>query len=210
MQSPVSTRATDPPPQPEGASSSLDELLPLVYEELRRIAHHELRSERPDHTLSTTALVHETYLKLIDQNRLAPSERARFFAAAVTAMRRVLIGYARQRRALKRGGGDAPLSLDESAIAADESSEALIALDDALTRLGTLSPRLARVVECPSYFPRPFPNQSSGLVEHLSDVAAHRTISHIRPFSVPSASKVVNALVTKRSQASPIISPSIV
>jgi RNA polymerase sigma factor (TIGR02999 family) len=148
MQSPVSTRATGSPPQPEGASSPLHELLPLVYEELRRIAHHELRSERPDHTLSTTALVHETYLKLIDQNRLAPGERARFFAAAVTAMRRVLIGYARQRRALKRGGGDVPLSLDESAIAADESSEALLALDDALTRLGTLSPRLARVVEC--------------------------------------------------------------
>ena len=148
MQSPVSTRATDPPRQPEAASSPLDELLPLVYDELRRIAHHELRRERPDHTLSTTALVHETYLKLIDQNHLAPGDRARFFAAAVTAMRRVLIGYARQRCALKRGGGDRPLSLDESAIAANDSSETLVALDDALTRLGALNPRLARVVEC--------------------------------------------------------------
>jgi RNA polymerase sigma factor (TIGR02999 family) len=148
MHSPVFSGDSSSSPQGDHAATPLDELLPVVYEELRRIAHHELRGERPDHTLSTTALVHEVYLRLVDQQHAAPGERARFFSVAVTAMRRVLIEYARQRHALKRGGGEAPLSLDELVVAADRSSEALLALDEALTRLGELSPRLARVVEC--------------------------------------------------------------
>ena len=133
---------------PYGDRDALDRLLPLVYDELRRIAHLELRRERADHTLSTTDLVHETYLRLVDQTRVTRDEQLRFFAVAATAMRRVLIEYARRRQALKRGGGNQPVSLDELTIAADQSSEALLALDEALTRLGALEERLARVVEC--------------------------------------------------------------
>ena len=131
-----------------GDRDALDRLLPTVYEELRRIAHRELRRERPDHTLSTTEVVHEAYLKLVDQQRAGPGERVRFFAAASTAIRRVLIEYARRRRALKRGGGQRSLSLDETALVADENADMLLALDEALTRLAALDERLARVVEC--------------------------------------------------------------
>ena len=131
-----------------GDREALDRLLPLVYGELRRIARHELRRERPDHTLTTTALVHEAYLKLVDQANAAPGSRARFFAVASTAMRRVLIEYARRRQAEKRGGGQRPLSLDEAVVVADDNAEMLLALDDALTRLAALDERMARVVEC--------------------------------------------------------------
>lgn len=131
-----------------GDRDALDRLLPVVYDELRRIAHQALRRERADHTLTTTALVHEAYIKLVDHPQVVAGDRARFFAVAATAMRRVLIEYARQRRALKRGGGQVPLSLDESIVAADASSEMLLALDEALTRLAALNPRLAHVVEC--------------------------------------------------------------
>ena len=131
-----------------GDREALDRLLPVVYDELRRIARRELRRERSDHTLTTTALVHEAYLTLVDQSRAQPGDRVRFFAVAATAMRRVLIEYARRRRAAKRGGGERPLSLDETAVAATDSAERLLALDDALTRLAALDARQARVVEC--------------------------------------------------------------
>jgi RNA polymerase sigma factor (TIGR02999 family) len=126
----------------------LDELMPLVYDELRRMAHHQLRRERPGHTLSTTDLVHDAYVKLSEQPGVAREYGPRFFAIASTAMRRVLIEYARRHQAVKRGGGQHAISLDESAIAADDSSEALLALDDALTQLAELDDRLAKVVEC--------------------------------------------------------------
>jgi len=130
-----------------GDRAALDRLFPVVYDELRRMAHRELRRERPDHTLATSGLVHEAYLKLVDQARAAPGDRARFFAVAATAMRRVLIEYARRRQALKRGAGQPLLSLDD-AISADDRTDSLLALDEALTRLGTLSERLSQVVEC--------------------------------------------------------------
>ena len=126
----------------------LDELMPLVYDELRRMAHRQLRLERPGHTLSTTDLVHDAYVKLAEQTGVAREHGPRFFAIASTAMRRVLIEYARRYQAEKRGGGRQPISFDESAIAAADSSESLLALDDALTRLGALDERLAKVVEC--------------------------------------------------------------
>jgi RNA polymerase sigma factor (TIGR02999 family) len=154
-----------------GDREALDELLPLVYDELRHLAHRELRRERADHTLATTELVHEAYLALIDQTRAASSDRVRFFAVASTAMRRVLIEYARRRRALKRGGGLRPLSLDEGTIAADESAETLIELDEALTCLGAVSARLARVVEC-RYF--------GGLTEGETAEALHVTVRTVR------------------------------
>jgi RNA polymerase sigma-70 factor, ECF subfamily len=131
-----------------GDRDALDRLLPLVYDELRRIAHRELQRERRDHTLSTTDVVHEAYLKLAEHQRVSSGEQVRFLAVAATAVRRALVEHARRRDAAKRGGGQRPVTLDEEAIAMAGSSEDLLALDDALTRLATLDDRLARVVEC--------------------------------------------------------------
>lgn len=130
-----------------GDRRALDRLLPVVYDELRRIAHHELQRERADHTLSTTDVVHEAYLKLLDHGRVSSGEQVRFLAVAATAVRRALIEHARRRDAGKRGGGHRPLTLDED-IAGTDDSDHLLALDDALTRLANLDERLARVVEC--------------------------------------------------------------
>jgi RNA polymerase sigma factor (TIGR02999 family) len=125
----------------------LDRLLPFVYDELRRMAHRELRRERRDHTLTTTDLVHEAYLNLVDQTRVERSGRVLFFAAAAIAMRRILIEYARRRLAAKRGGGQRALSIDETTLAVNESADALLALDEAITRLAAVDERVARVVE---------------------------------------------------------------
>ena len=137
-----------------------DRLVPLVYRELRAIAHRQLRRERDGHTLSTTALVHEAYLKLADQRRVAWHDRAHFFAIAATVMRRVLIDYARRQRRAKRVGVHelAPTcatieSLEngrrrEAELVAEERADVLTALDEALTRLAVLDERLVRVVEC--------------------------------------------------------------
>jgi RNA polymerase sigma factor (TIGR02999 family) len=131
-----------------GDASAMDRLFPLVYDELRRAARRALRRERPDHTLGTTGLVHEAYLKLVDQSRVGWRDRAHFFAVAALAMRRILVDYARRQRRAKRGGGGAVISLDESLVSLDERAENLVALDEALTRLGQLNPRLSSVVEC--------------------------------------------------------------
>jgi len=125
-----------------------DRLFPLVYEELRRIAHLHLRRERTGHTLGTTALVHEAYLKLVDISRVEWRDRVHFLSMAARAMRRILVDYARQHRAERRGGGVTPQTLDEALEPSVESqADELIALDDALTRLSGLSPRLVQVVE---------------------------------------------------------------
>ncbi len=135
----------------DGALPGMDRLLPLVYGELRRIAHRQLAGEPDGHTLSTTALVHEAYLRLADQHN-AWSDRAQFFALAARAMRRILVDYARRHRALRRGAGGQPLALDAAEeaglLAGQERAEELLALDEALERLSRLDPRLARVVEC--------------------------------------------------------------
>ena len=130
-----------------GDRDALDRLMPVVYAELRQIAHRELQRERRDHTLSTTDVVHEAYLKLLDHGPVPPGEHVRFFAIASTAVRRALMEHARRRDAAKRGGGQRPVTLDEE-IAATDSDHTLLALDDALTRLAELDVRLARVVEC--------------------------------------------------------------
>ena len=129
---------------------ALDRLVPVVYEQLRRIAHRELRHGRSDQSLGTTEVVHEAYLRLVNQGHVARGERARFLGVAAVAMRRIVIEWARRRGAQKRGGGRRPLPLDESAmpLAADDSLELLPALDEALTRLAVMDERLARVVEC--------------------------------------------------------------
>jgi RNA polymerase sigma factor (TIGR02999 family) len=131
-----------------GDPGAMDQLLPYVYDELRRIARRALRWESPDHTLGTTALVHEAYLKLVDQTRVGWRDRAHFYAVAALAMRRILVDYARRHRRTKRGGGQRPVSLDEGAVSLDERAENLVALDEALTRLSELNPRLSRIVEC--------------------------------------------------------------
>lgn len=132
-----------------GQRDALDNLLPLVYDELRHIAQGQLRRERVGHTLNTTALVHEAYLKLCDQDRVDWQNRAHFFAVAAQAMRRILVDYARHRNREKRGGGVAKVSFEEGmGLFSDDQSEALLALDEALQRLEAINDRHGRVVEC--------------------------------------------------------------
>lgn len=133
---------------PGGGREVLDELFPIVYGELERVAHRQLRGERTDLTLNTTALVHETYLKLVGLDRIEWQNRAHFFAVAARAMRRVLIDHAVRRGAEKRGGGLQRLSLDETMLLTEERAEELLALDEALRRLEKLSERHVRIVEC--------------------------------------------------------------
>jgi RNA polymerase sigma factor (TIGR02999 family) len=130
-----------------GDNAALAELTPLVYEELRCVAHHYMEGERPNHTLQTTALVNEAYLRLADQTNPNWQGRAHFFAVAARAMRQILVSYARSNRAQKRGGGGARIELDEAAILSPEQSSEIVDLHEALERLGTLDSRKARVVE---------------------------------------------------------------
>jgi len=130
-----------------GGTEAMDRLFSLVYEELRRIAHRQLRLERPGHTLGTTGLVHETYVRLVDQTRVEWRDRGHFFVAAAWAMRRILVDYARRNRAARRGGGTVRLTLNADVPAA-ERGEMLLALDEALDRLAALDRRLSQVVEC--------------------------------------------------------------
>ncbi len=135
-----------------GDVSGFDALVPLVYEELRRLAHQQLRRERAGHTLDTSGLVHEAYVRLVRLDRIEWQDRAHFLALAAQAMRRVLINYAEARRTQKRGGGQHPLSLDATPlqVAAGQalSLDDLLALDTAMTRLAALDGRQSRVVEC--------------------------------------------------------------
>ncbi len=131
----------------EGDHAVLDLLFPLVYQELHALAHRQLGYRRPGHTINTTALVHEAYLKLIDQQQAGWNDRAHFFAVAAKAMRHILVDYARHRNAQKRGGGKPPTMLDEAEIRIDAQAHELLALDDALTRLATLNERLSQIVE---------------------------------------------------------------
>jgi RNA polymerase sigma-70 factor (ECF subfamily) len=130
-----------------GDDSALAELTPLVYEELRRLAHHFMEGQRPDHTLQTTALVNEAYLRLADQTNPNWQSRAHFFAVAARAMRQILVSYARSNRAQKRGGGGARIQLDEAAILSPEQSNEIVDVHEALKKLATLDERKAQVVE---------------------------------------------------------------
>jgi len=131
-----------------GDARAADHLVPLVYDELRRIASRQLRREAEGHTLSPTALVHEAYLRLVDQTRVQWVNRAQFFAVAARLMRRVLLDHARRVGAAKRGGGWKRMELEGAEIAVEERAAELIALDDALEKLAALNPRLSQVVEC--------------------------------------------------------------
>src|SRR5262245_9112584 len=130
-----------------GDPEALDRLMPLIYDELRAIAHRQLRAERPDHTLRTTALVNEAYLRLVDQTRVEWQDRSHFFAVAARLMRRVLVDYARRRGARKRGGGQERISFDDAVLTVDRQADLVVALDEALARLARLDERQCRVVE---------------------------------------------------------------
>jgi len=124
-----------------------EQLFPLVYEELRRLAHRYMSRERPGHSLQTTAVVHEAYLRLIDQKHVQWQNRAHFFAIAAEMMRRILITHAQSHAYAKRGGGTVNVSLDEAAILSSERASELIALDEALTSLTAIDSRRSQVVE---------------------------------------------------------------
>jgi RNA polymerase sigma factor (TIGR02999 family) len=130
-----------------GDDAAFAKLTPLIYEELRRIAHRHMGGQRPDHTLQTTALVNEAYLRLADQTNPSWQNRAHFFAVAARAMRQIVVDYAKSQRAQKRGGGALKIELDEGAIVSPEQSQEIIDLHEALERLGTLDSRKAQVVE---------------------------------------------------------------
>ena len=163
----------------DGDQTALENLLPLVDAELHRIAHRYMRKENQAHTLQTTALVNEAYLKLCDQTRVRWQNRAHFFAIAAKIMRRILLNYARDRSREKRGGAAMQVSLSEVAAMSDEKSEELIALDEALERLAAIDERKCRVVEL-RYF--------GGLsVEETAEVLGVSTITVIRHWNMAKA-----------------------
>jgi RNA polymerase sigma factor (TIGR02999 family) len=144
-----------------GNPEAMDRLFSLVYPQLRRIARRQLQGERPGHTLGTTGLVHETYLKLVDQSRIDWQDRGHFFAMAARAMRQILVDYARRYRTQRRGGGLQRVALTDR-LAVDEQAELVLAVHEALGRFAGVSERLSRVVEC-RYF--------AGLTEEETAVA---------------------------------------
>jgi len=130
-----------------GDQAALDHLVPMVYDELRRLASNYMRGERPDHLLQTTALVNEAYLRLTDRQHVSCQTRTQFFAVAAQVMRRVLVDYARGRDRAKRGEGIAPLSLDDVAVLSSDRAEELLAINSALEGLTAFDPRKGRVFE---------------------------------------------------------------
>ena len=131
----------------DGDQSALEELAPLVHSELHRLAHHYMGRERPGHTLQTSALVNEAYIRLIDWKNVRWQNRAHFFAVSAQLMRRILVDFARDRQNLKRGGGALRVSLNEAAAFPVERDTDLVALDEALTTLAEVDPRKGQVVE---------------------------------------------------------------
>lgn len=131
-----------------GEDGAFDRLMPMVYDDLHRIARRQLRRGRPGQTLNTTGLVHEVYLKMVDQAKASWQDRSHFFAISARAMRQIIVDYARQRLAAKRGGGQANVELDESRIAIEAQAGWLLGVDQALERLAALDERMARIVEC--------------------------------------------------------------
>ena len=131
----------------QGDKAALDELIPLVYAELRRLARHQMNRENPGHTLQTSALINEAYLRLVDQQGVQWQDRAHFFAVAAQVMRHILIDHARRHQYAKRGGGAVKVELNEAILLPEQRTAELIALDEALTELGAVDPRRSRVVE---------------------------------------------------------------
>lgn len=132
----------------DGDPDAFEKLVPLVYDDLRRIAHHQLGRLRPGKTLNTTALVHEAYLHMVDQARVEVSDRRHFFGIAARAMRQITVDYARRKSAAKRGGGIATISLTKVQVGVPGQADLVLAINDALDKLSALNDRLTRVFEC--------------------------------------------------------------
>jgi RNA polymerase sigma factor (TIGR02999 family) len=130
-----------------GDSSALEQMVPIVYQELRRLAKHYMRQERPDHTLEATALVNEAYLRLIDLNRIQWQDRAHFFSVAAQTMRRILVEFARRRKRQKRGGQGQQVALEEAAELSRDQEVDLLAVNEALSSLASFDARMSQVVE---------------------------------------------------------------
>jgi RNA polymerase sigma factor (TIGR02999 family) len=130
-----------------GDQAALDKVMPIIYQELHRLAHHYMRKERAGHTLQTTALVNEAYMRLADYKKMRWQGRAHFFAVAAQVMRRILVEQARSRKLVKRGGGIPTVSLEEAAIVFPGRSAEVIAIDEALTDLESWDPRKSKIVE---------------------------------------------------------------
>lgn len=162
-----------------GNQSALDKLIPLVNDELRRLARYYMRHERPDHTLQTTALVNEAYLKLVGQRNVHWENRNHFFAIAAQLMRRILVDHARTQNYAKRGGKTQAISLDETAIVSKQPTRDLVALDDALNGLAAIDPRRSKVVELRFF---------GGLsVEETAEVLKVSPVTVMRDWSVAKA-----------------------
>ena len=131
----------------QGDQAALEKLIPLVYEELRHLAHRYMEGQRPDHTLQTTALVNEAYLRLADQTKPNFANRSHFFAVAAKAMRQILVDYAKAQQSQRRGAGASKVELDEAALVAPEQTQTVLDVDEALERLAVLDSRKAHVVE---------------------------------------------------------------
>ena len=131
----------------QGEQAALDQLIPLVHGELSRLAHHYLSGERAGHTLQTTALVNEVYLRLVDSSQVRWQDRAHFFAVSAQLMRRILVDFARSRNYVKRGGGAQQVTLDEAKVVLQNPAADLVALDDALNMLSAVDQRKGQVVE---------------------------------------------------------------
>jgi len=131
----------------QGDEAALEKLTPVVYEELRRLAHRYMHGQRPDHTLQTTALANEAYLRLVDQTSPSFQNRSHFFAVAAKAMRQILLNYARDQQRQKRGGGASKVELDTTALVSPEQTKTVLDVDEALERLAVLDERKARIVE---------------------------------------------------------------
>ncbi|HXI90958.1 MAG TPA: sigma-70 family RNA polymerase sigma factor [Blastocatellia bacterium] len=174
----------------DGDKAALDRLVPLVYRELRRLAGYYMRRQRAHHTLQTSALINEAYLRLIDHKNMRWENRAHFYAVAAQAMRRILVDHARSRGYAKRGGGALKVSFDEAVIGAEERGAELIALDDALQDLAELDPRKSQVVEL-RYF--------GGLsVEETAEVIGVSSVTVMREWR--SAKGWLLKAITKREQ----------
>ncbi len=162
-----------------GDQEAADKLVPLVYEELRRIAASRLRRERPDHTLQTTALVHEAYIKLAVQRNAKWQNRAQFFGVAAQVMRRVLVDYARAQQRVRRGGRQQKVSLEDVLLVSADRTDELLAVNESLTKLQELDPRQARIVEL-RYF--------GGLtIEEIAEVVGVSTKTVTRELKVAKA-----------------------
>lgn len=131
----------------QGDAEAAQRLLPLLYDELRRLAGSYMRQERSNHTLNPTALVHEAYMKLVNQREVEWQGRTHFFNVGAQAMRRILVDHARQKRRVKRGGGEVTASLDERQVPRESDAIDLVDLDDAIRRLAELDPRQSKIVE---------------------------------------------------------------